>query len=82
VVLYSNRPRDAGYRLGYVGKWHASYLRTPLDFGFHEVADLQGCDPRLIQPLDTNPDGVERPRGQRLRPVRPVTAPAGAGRRQ
>ena len=24
VVLYSQRLRDAGYRLGYVGKWHAS----------------------------------------------------------
>ena len=76
VVLYSNRLRDAGYRLGYVGKWHASYLRTPLDFGFHEVADLQGCDPRLIQPLDTNPDGVERPRGQiRTTPVRNMRWP-------
>ena len=40
VVLYSQRLRDAGYRLGYVGKWHASWLRGPLDFGFHEVADV------------------------------------------
>jgi arylsulfatase A-like enzyme len=64
VVLYSNRLRDAGYRLGYVGKWHASYLRTPLDFGFHEVANLEGCDPRLIRQLETNPDKVERVRGE------------------
>ncbi len=63
VVLYSNRLRDAGYHLGYVGKWHASYLRTPLDFGFHEVANLEGCDPRLIRRLDTNPDQVERAPG-------------------
>ncbi len=63
VVLYSNRLRDAGYRLGYVGKWHASWVRTPLDFGFHEVADLQGCDPRLIRRLNTNPDSVERING-------------------
>ena len=63
VVLYSNRLRDAGYRLGYVGKWHASYVRTPLDFGFHEVADLNGCDPRLIRQLETNPDKVDRGRG-------------------
>src|SRR5689334_10131325 len=40
VVLYSQRLRDAGYRLGYVGKWHASWVRGPLDFGFQEVADL------------------------------------------
>jgi arylsulfatase A-like enzyme len=39
VVLYSQRLRDAGYRLGYVGKWHASWLRGPREFGFHEVAD-------------------------------------------
>ena len=60
VVLYSNRLRDAGYRLGYVGKWHASYVRTPLDFGFHEVANLEGCDPRLIRQLENNPDKLER----------------------
>src|SRR5215472_12479114 len=63
VVLYSQRLRDAGYRLGYVGKWHASYVRTPLDFGFHEVADLGGCDPALIRKLNNNPDKVERVRG-------------------
>ena len=40
VVLYSQRLRDAGYRMGYVGKWHASWTRGPLDFGFQEVADL------------------------------------------
>lgn len=71
VVLYSNRLRDAGYRLGYVGKWHASWVRTPLDFGFHEIADLQGSDPRLIRKLNTNPDGVERVRGElKATPVR------------
>ena len=64
VVLYSNRLRAAGYRLGHVGKWHASYVRTPLDFGFHEVADLEGCDPRLIRQLDTNPDKIDRVRGE------------------
>jgi arylsulfatase A-like enzyme len=62
VVLYSNRLRDAGYHLGYVGKWHASWVRTPLDFGFHEVADMGGCDPKLIQRLNNNPDRVERNR--------------------
>jgi arylsulfatase A-like enzyme len=40
VVLYSQRLRDAGYRLGYVGKWHASWIRGPLEFGFHEIADV------------------------------------------
>src|SRR6516225_10670433 len=49
VVLYSQRLREAGYRQGYVGKWHASYLRTPLDFGFDEVAGINGCDPALLE---------------------------------
>lgn len=76
VVLYSNRLRDAGYRLGYVGKWHASWVRTPLDFGFHEVADMQGCDPALIRRLNTNPDGVERARGAlKSTPVRRFSWP-------
>lgn len=64
VVLYSQRLREAGYRLGYVGKWHASYMRTPLDFGFHEVANLEGCDPTLIRQMDNNPDRVERAHGE------------------
>ena len=36
-------------------------LRTPLDFGFHEVAGINGCDPALLQKLDLNPDRVPRP---------------------
>src|SRR5688500_16783011 len=42
VVLYPQRLRDAGYRRGYVGKWHASWVRGPLQFGFYEVADMAG----------------------------------------
>jgi arylsulfatase A-like enzyme len=79
VVLYSQRLRDAGYRLGYVGKWHASYVRTPLDFGFHEVANLDSCDPRLIRQLENNPDKVERVRGDiRSVPQRRFTWPGSA----
>ncbi len=61
VVLYSNRLREAGYRLGYVGKWHASQVRGPLDFGFDEIADLK---PPGRQPGKggDNPDNVQRPK--------------------
>jgi len=69
VVTYSQRLREAGYRLGYVGKWHASYLRTPLDFGFHEIALAGGCRPSLLEKLDNNPDRVERPSKDALRTV-------------
>ena len=67
VVLYSHRLRDAGYHLGYVGKWHASYLRSPLDFGYHEVAGITGCDPAVLNNVDLNPDRV--PRAGALRTV-------------
>lgn len=42
---YSHRLCDAGYRLGYVGKWHVSWDRGPLDFGFHDVRALMGVGP-------------------------------------
>jgi len=59
VVTYSQRLHEAGYRQGFVGKWHASYLRTPLDFGFDEIAwphgyapeALAGVEARLAPPL-------------------------------
>ena len=46
VVLYSQRLREAGYTLGYIGKWHAAANGGPLDFGFHEVAD-PACDTEM-----------------------------------
>ena len=51
VVLYSQRLRDAGYHLGYVGKWHCSWVRTPADFGFQDLADVSSCDPRALRKL-------------------------------
>jgi arylsulfatase A-like enzyme len=48
VVTYSQRLDDAGYRLGFVGKWHASHRRTPLDFGFHEVAWPRSYTPAML----------------------------------
>lgn len=61
VITYSQRLKEAGYRQGYVGKWHASYLRTPLDFGYDEIAAPIAYNPRLLRNLQTNPDGVPRP---------------------
>jgi arylsulfatase A-like enzyme len=62
VVLYSQRLRDSGYRQGYIGKWHCSWVRTPIDFGFDEVANVFGCDRRAIARLNNNPDNVPRKR--------------------
>ncbi|MGH2368554.1 MAG: sulfatase-like hydrolase/transferase, partial [Chloroflexota bacterium] len=51
VITYSQRLREAGYRLGYVGKWHASWRRTPLDFGFHDLRAPTGCSPENMRAL-------------------------------
>ncbi len=48
VQTYSQKLRAAGYRLGYVGKWHASWERTPLDFGFHDLRAPSGCNPATL----------------------------------
>jgi len=58
VTLYSQRLRDVGYRMGYVGKWHASWVRCPADFGY-EMAGVFGCDPAILRKYDLNPDRVE-----------------------
>jgi arylsulfatase A-like enzyme len=76
VVLYSQRLRDAGYHLGYVGKWHASWDRSPLDFGFHEVAGVFGCNPKILAGVDLNPDHVESPKDRgRIIPHRTMSWP-------
>ena len=51
VVTYSMRMKEAGYRMGYVGKWHASYLRTPYDFGYDEMGAPNAYNPRLLKHL-------------------------------
>jgi arylsulfatase A-like enzyme len=61
AVTYSARLRDAGYRQGLVGKWHADFTRTPLDFGFDEIAAPGSYNPRLLRGIETNPDKVEKP---------------------
>jgi arylsulfatase A-like enzyme len=69
VATYSARLRDAGYRQGYVGKWHADYTRTPLDFGFDEIAAPNSYNPRVLRGLNTNPDAVKPPAADALRRV-------------
>jgi arylsulfatase A-like enzyme len=49
VRTYSQHLREAGYRLGYAGKWHASWDRLPTDFGFHDLRAPHGCNPDLLR---------------------------------
>ena len=75
VVLYAQRLKEAGYRLGYTGKWHASWVRCPADFGY-EMAAVQGCDPAILRKYDLNPDRVEAPKGQmRRHPLKMIAWP-------
>jgi arylsulfatase A-like enzyme len=37
VTTYAQRLRDAGYRLGYNGKWHSSIVRIPTELGYHDI---------------------------------------------
>jgi arylsulfatase A-like enzyme len=75
VVLYSHRLREAGYRQGYTGKWHASYVRGPLDFGFDEVAAINNLDPTVIARFNNNPDNVPRPGRLKTTPHRMMQWP-------
>jgi len=63
TMTYSQRLHEAGYRQGFVGKWHASFLRHPLDFGFDELAMPSGCGRdslknAAITPPPPLPDGL------------------------
>lgn len=49
VQTYSRNLHEAGYRLGYSGKWHASWDRLPTDFGFHDLVEPSGCNPDLLR---------------------------------
>src|SRR5512143_707416 len=57
VVTWPALLRSAGYRLGYVGKWHVGRGR-PEDFGFHDVVAAKdvvaGANDEAI--VETEPD--------------------------
>ncbi len=59
VVTYSQRLCDAGFRQGFVGKWHASWFRTPLDFGFDELAAPCAYGPGTLERAGIPRDSTE-----------------------
>jgi len=42
LPAFSQVLREAGYFLGYVGKWHTHPTKGPLDYGFHEYIPEEG----------------------------------------
>lgn len=75
VRCWSEDLRDAGYQLGYAGKWHVSVTEGPADRGWQHVGRISGHRPNehgqgwanydkpVAQPLAT-----ARAEGQLLRP--------------
>lgn len=49
VASYAQRIKEAGYRLGYLGKWHVSWEHTPLDFGFDEIGAPGSYNPATLK---------------------------------
>jgi arylsulfatase A-like enzyme len=46
------KAKKAGYKTGYVGKWHASYLRPPQAFGYDEIGAPDAYNPKVLEKLD------------------------------
>jgi len=63
VVTYPRRLRDAGYRLGYVGKWHASALRGPMDFGYDVMREIPWLGPECAERLGPHVENSPDPAG-------------------
>ncbi len=51
VITYSMKLKERGYRTGYVGKWHASFTRTPYDFGYDEMGAPNAYNKNLLTHL-------------------------------
>lgn len=49
AVTFAAGLRDAGYRTGYLGKWHASWERGPLDFGYDEFGGVANPKAPYVQ---------------------------------
>ncbi len=62
VVTYSQRLGEAGYQMAYAGKWHASQVRGPEDFGYRKlpVDGRRGEAPPLVDPQYVTWPGGDR----------------------
>ncbi len=58
AVTYAMRMREAGYRAGYVGKWHAHWLRSPLDYGYDRASAPSSYGPDSQARCNFRPDDL------------------------
>ncbi|MCL2833541.1 MAG: sulfatase-like hydrolase/transferase [Treponema sp.] len=52
VESYAKNLCEAGYKVGFNGKWHASRLRSPLDFGYEEMGHFNAVNQDYLKPQD------------------------------
>jgi arylsulfatase A-like enzyme len=53
TVTYAQRLAEAGYRTAYLGKWHADWVKGPLDYGYQRISNVsQGPEAAARANLD------------------------------
>ena len=57
TITYAQRLADAGYQTAYLGKWHADWLKNPIDYGYDRVsAVVGGCSPEAMERMNVPPE--------------------------
>jgi arylsulfatase A-like enzyme len=56
TVTYAQRLAAAGYRTGYCGKWHADWVKGPLDYGYHRASAINCLGPEATRRLNLPPE--------------------------
>ncbi len=52
VITYAMKARKSGYNTGYVGKWHATNERTPIELGYNMVGAPASVRNELLSSFD------------------------------
>ena len=61
TITYAMRLRDAGYRTGYVGKWHADFVNGPQQYGYAALSAPTCLSKAHMEKFDlANEDNVSR----------------------
>ena len=73
TVTYAQRLADAGYRTAYLGKWHADWVKGPLDYGYQRISAVsQGPEPTARANLRPEDQLTSIPKGAHIAAERVV----------